>query len=167
MTNILNFKLRSPNELADDSANKKFARRQFEFDFNRERLLIVVVAEGLHGATFLRSLTEARPSEIIDLRDAPHFHFTAIAPELLLRSMHGLKIRYRHIGVSNFPTSVTSIDSLDLPSTLAPVIANHSFNEGPLCILVSNVDAYRRVEPGLLTALHRIDDGPWTISVVG
>lgn len=167
MTNIFSFKRTSASGHEEKPATRKLAGRQFEFDFKRERHLVVAVAEQLHGATFLRSLNEARPSEIIDLREAPHFHFTAIAPEIMMRSILGLNIKYRHLGAPNYQPSLAPVDSIDLPTMLVPIIANHAFSNGPLYILVSNVEEYRRVEPGLLTALNRIDDGPWTISVVG
>ncbi len=66
------------------------------------RILCLPIAE-LHGATFARVLTAAKPATVVDLRSHPHFDMTALNRSATFELLRSVGSAYLHLPVDLRP----------------------------------------------------------------
>ena len=141
---------------------------QLVMDFDPPRKLLVVVAENLHGSTFLQSLLENRPTMLVDFRFAPHFNFTAIDGQTARRQIDSVGTLYVQCPVPfhEYSSSLLRHDPQAIAQKLPNCAIAKGVMTGPLMVLVKEVAVARALAPFLAAALCEQLGGTWQPNII-
>jgi len=142
--------------------------RQLEFGFGRERNVVFVATDKIHGATFLRGVLDTRPVTLFDLRFAPHFEFTAVSASAAIGALNKMGVRYIQRGVAfhDFQANILRYNPGQLALDLLSLGYGSSPARGPLMILVQHMSDAEAFRPYLVGLIERTDGAPWTVNFV-
>ncbi len=140
---------------------------QLAIEFERPRQLHVVATDRLHGATFLKSLIQVRPTMLLDLRFAPHFKFTAVDGGVVRSQIEAMGIRYAHHSVPfhEFGPSLLRHDPMRIASMLPELARANGSLGGPLMVMMKEVETARALSPFLIGVLVTEFGGSWTLEI--
>lgn len=132
------------------------------------RVLCLPVAE-IHGATFVRAFTGARPSAVVDLRSHPHFDMTSLSRSATFELFRDARSTYLHLPIDLRPPADQSARwSLRSRAVevLDAILASHLEGGRTFAFLVNLL----RDVPVLEAAMRWPDDRTgvaWRIEVAG